>query len=247
METLNELGAALAAAQAEMSNPTKNTKNSFLNSSYADLAECTKVAHESLAAHGIGVIQAVHGDRLRTTLLHKSGQMIADDGIPLMGFETAKNSMQAFGSAVTYARRYGLCAMVGLAQADDDGNSAGKRKKPSAKDLDKIFPGSEQNDAPGSSESNAKAPPDPELPDDGDAPVEPLKLAYEDSHQFYKEYLDELTKIFNDEGIGPRDRMSALKAFEQTNEDGLASIPVVGREALEDKRKKYNKALGAKK
>ena len=137
--------------------------------------------------------------------------------------------------------------MVGLAQADDDGNSAGKRKKPSAKDLDKIFPGSEQNDAPGLAQSNAKAPPEPDLPDDGDAPVEPLKLAYEDSHKFYKEYLEELTKIFNDEGIPPRDRMSALKAFEKVNEDGLASIPAAGRTTLEDKRLEFNATLGPKK
>jgi hypothetical protein len=78
-------------------------------------------------------------------------------------------------------------------------------------------------------------------------PVEPLKLAYDDSHQFYKDYLDELDKIYKDEGISSRDRMTAMKKFMEANMEGLNSIPETGKNKLELKRKGYNKILGAKK
>jgi hypothetical protein len=69
-----------------------------------------------------------HGPVLRTTLLHKSGQWIASE-VPLMVGE--KSTMQTLGSAITYARRYGLAAMVGVvADEDDDGNAASKELAP---------------------------------------------------------------------------------------------------------------------
>ncbi len=54
-----------------------------------------------------------------TVLMHSSGQWIASTGKYIVG----KQDIQGEGGAVTYARRYGLAAMIGLAQEDDDGNS----------------------------------------------------------------------------------------------------------------------------
>jgi hypothetical protein len=56
-----------------------------------------------------------------TRLLHGSGQWIQDGGVPLI---PSKQDMQGLGSALTYSRRYGLMAMVGIAPEDDDGNAA---------------------------------------------------------------------------------------------------------------------------
>ena len=72
---------------------------------------------ESLGALGINI---------KTRLLHKSGQFIETNcAIPPAGQDPQK-----YGSAVTYGRRYGLQAAVGLAAIDDDGESAMNRNKP---------------------------------------------------------------------------------------------------------------------
>ena len=60
---------------------------------------------------------------LVTTLLHTSGQWMRSELLVTPKDETS----QAMGSALTYARRYALCAMVGVAQVDDDGNAASGR------------------------------------------------------------------------------------------------------------------------
>lgn len=177
---------------------------------------------------------------------NKYGRHDEDTGAVSIAGLKGEARANAILKAITKAKRRVTLSICGLGWIDEveADDIPGKTVKHT---LDELFPDDLKNGAPELPQIDNSPPFEPDLPDDEDVPVEPLKLAYEDSHQFYKEYLDELTKIFNDEGIGPRDRMSALKAFEQTNEDGLASIPVVGREALEDKRKKFNKVLGAKK
>jgi hypothetical protein len=59
---------------------------------------------------------------VRTMLIHKSGQTISGR----MLVKPTKNDMQGLGSAITYARRYGLQAITGLPTEDDDGNHASK-------------------------------------------------------------------------------------------------------------------------
>lgn len=115
--------AAFVKAQAEMTNPKKGADNPFFNSKYADLTSCWLACKGALAEHDIGVMQGVHGERMMTTLIHSSGETLNDEGIPLVGYANAKNPMQAMGAAITYARRYGLCSMLGMAPEDDDGNS----------------------------------------------------------------------------------------------------------------------------
>lgn len=130
-ESIIELGTALALAQAEMSNPAKNAKNPFFKSSYADLAEVINISKPTLAKFGLSIIQmpyAMNGHvGVETMIIHKTGEYITSRlNMPL----GAKKDAQAVGSAITYARRYSLAAMAGIAQEDDDGNNA-SGKKPS--------------------------------------------------------------------------------------------------------------------
>ena len=123
-ENKSTIFTALVAAQGEMTNPKTNTDNSFFNSKYADLTECWKACSEALKNNDLAVIQTVVEDRLVTRLIHASGQDLKDGGVPLLGYTNSKNPAQALGASITYARRYGLCAMLGLSpdKDDDDGN-----------------------------------------------------------------------------------------------------------------------------
>jgi len=124
-EQINELAAALAKAQAEIENPTKNTTNSHFKSRYADLAGGLTTIRPTLAKHGLAVTQLTSADgdmiTLHTRLMHASGQWLeATYPVCRLG------KHQEMGSALTYARRYALFAAIGVAgeDDDDDGNSA---------------------------------------------------------------------------------------------------------------------------
>jgi hypothetical protein len=124
-DAIGELLGALAKAQGKISNALKDKKNPFFKSNYADLASVWDACREPLSANGIAVIQTMEGPKqdmfLVTWLGHASGQWIKSK-IPLMN---AKQDPQSLGSAITYARRYALSAMVGVcADDDDDGEAA---------------------------------------------------------------------------------------------------------------------------
>ena len=119
---------ALAAAQASMGKALKQSNNPHFRSKYADLGNVMDACMPALNANGIAVIQSVGRDEngmfLRTVLRHAgSDGWLEDGGMPLI---VNKNDMQGLGSAITYARRYGLMAMAGIAPEDDDGNAAAK-------------------------------------------------------------------------------------------------------------------------
>ena len=118
---------ALALAQAEMGKALKDSANPAFRSKYADLASVMDACMPALSKHGIAVLQpAYHDDtgRYVKTIFHhgESGESV-ECMVPLI---IAKNDMQGYGSAVTYARRYGLMGMAGIAPEDDDGNAAAK-------------------------------------------------------------------------------------------------------------------------
>ena len=83
---------------------------------------------EALDKNGLAIWQSIteEGDRLITRLYHTSGQWM-EGYTPLI---IAKNDMQGLGSAYTYARRYGLMAMMGIAPEDDDGQAASSKVIP---------------------------------------------------------------------------------------------------------------------
>jgi hypothetical protein len=124
-ENIGELAAALAKAQSAMPNASKDATNPHFKSRYADLASIWDACRKPLTDNGLAVIQAPVSVEagyvgLTTTLLHASGQWIAETvSAPL-----TQNTAQSVGSALTYLRRYALAAMVGVAPDDDDGNTA---------------------------------------------------------------------------------------------------------------------------
>jgi hypothetical protein len=132
-ETIGALAAALSKAQADITGALKDSSNPFFKSKYADLASCWDACRKQLAANGLSVIQTTQmteqGLMLVTTLAHASGEWIAGQ-MPVL---TKDASPQGQGSGITYARRYALAAIVGLAQVDDDAEAAQGRKTEPAK------------------------------------------------------------------------------------------------------------------
>lgn len=126
-EQINEIGAALAKAQGAIENATKDKANPFFKSTYADLAGIWDACRAALSSNGLSVVQTPEqsekGVLVSTMLLHSSGQWIS--GSYLM--PVSKFDAQSIGSAITYARRYALAAMVGVAPEDDDGSAENNR------------------------------------------------------------------------------------------------------------------------
>jgi hypothetical protein len=118
------LAVALAKAQGEMRHAAKDNVNPHFRSRYADLAGVIDACREPLAKNGLSWSQLpTVGDgqvRVRTVLMHASGEWISSE----LSLPVSKHDAQGIGSAITYARRYALSAMVGVAQDDDDGNAA---------------------------------------------------------------------------------------------------------------------------
>jgi hypothetical protein len=121
------IATALVKAQANMGKALKQADNDHFRSKYADLGNVMDACMPALNEAGIAVIQPTgedeHGRYVETILIHgESGETLACR-VPLI---INKNDMQAYGSAVSYARRYGLLSMAGVASAsdDDDGNAA---------------------------------------------------------------------------------------------------------------------------
>ena len=117
--------AALAAAQAEMGAALKDSVNPAFKSKYADLAAVIEAVRGPLTRHGISFFQPMaegeFGRGVKTILSHGDTDTHIDCTVPLI---VGKGDMQGLGSAITYARRYGLMAMAGIAADDDDGNAA---------------------------------------------------------------------------------------------------------------------------
>ena len=131
-ESIADIAAALSKAQASITGALKDSANPFFKSKYADLASCWDACRKPLTDNGLAVIQTIEAGEGRavlvTTLAHSGGEWIKSY-CPIL---TKDDSPQALGSAITYARRYALAAMVGLAQIDDDAEAAQGRHKVSA-------------------------------------------------------------------------------------------------------------------
>ncbi len=129
--TIGKLAEAMAKVQIEISKAHKDSMNPFFKSKYADLTSVWDACREPLSKHDLAVVQTnTVGTEgylvLVTTLMHKSGEWI-EGTLPI---KPVKNDPQGIGSAMTYARRYALSAMVGICPDDDDGEVAMGRKRP---------------------------------------------------------------------------------------------------------------------
>jgi len=124
---MKNIATALAAAQINMGKALKQANNPHFRSKYADLGSVMDACLPALNERGIAVIQPTgedeHGRFIETLLIHGESGETLSCRVPLI---IGKNDMQGYGSAVTYARRYGLMAMAGIAPEDDDGNAAAK-------------------------------------------------------------------------------------------------------------------------
>ena len=124
-DDIKELALALSKTQSILKGALKDSNNPFFKSKYADLASVWEACREPLAANGLSVVQMPCNDTpdsvaLETILMHTSGQWISS----VFSMPVSKHDAQAVGSAITYARRYALAAVVGIAPEDDDGNLA---------------------------------------------------------------------------------------------------------------------------
>ena len=127
---LDKLAAALAKAQSEITGAKSKSTNPYFKSKYADLYEVLEATRPILSKNGLSIVQTtdkveVIGEtaflNVGPPLMHTSGQWIRSyTPLPI---EKPVNCHK-LGSAFTYGRRYGLAAIVGIAQMDDDGNAA---------------------------------------------------------------------------------------------------------------------------
>ena len=123
---IDKLATALSKVQGELEGAKSESTNPFFKSSYADLHTVITSSFPFLSKHGLSVSQGneiIQGAVCVTTLLmHESGQWLRSKiKVPM-----PKTDAQGVGTACTYGRRYGLSAIVGVAQYDDDGNSIRK-------------------------------------------------------------------------------------------------------------------------
>src|SRR5262249_4903576 len=131
-ETIGKVAGALAKAQAELENPEKTLtatipsvfpREESRTFRYASLASGLEIVRRCLSKHEIATVQATAIDRdgglikLTTTLVHGSGEGIAAVGPVCPVNETA--AAHRMGAALTYARRYALFTLVGIAGEDD--------------------------------------------------------------------------------------------------------------------------------
>jgi hypothetical protein len=131
-EQIDQIAAALAAAQATIKDASKDRQG--YGYKYADLANVLQIVRPALTAQGIAILQDTEtiADHISvaTRLVHSSGQWIESEHLALL-IEAKKglSAAQCAGSVVTYARRYSLAAMVGLSQEDDDAGGAEDKPK----------------------------------------------------------------------------------------------------------------------
>lgn len=120
----------------------KTAKAGAYSYKYASLNSILDAVTPAIHKHGFALRQAIISleDRtvLKTELLHKDGGII-DGGQYLLSVRDA-NDPQAMGSAITYARRYALTALLGIAPDDDDDGQAAQATKPAAKKQEPIGP-----------------------------------------------------------------------------------------------------------
>jgi len=127
-DSIGALAKAMSQAQGKMKGAAKDSANPFFKSKYADLASVWDACRDALADAGVAVFQPARAEGAKVTvttmLAHSEGEWLSED----LTVTAKEESPQAVGSAITYARRYGLASMVGVAPEDDDGEAAHGRE-----------------------------------------------------------------------------------------------------------------------
>ncbi len=127
--TIGKIASAMAQFQKELTPASKDSKNPYFNSNYSDISEVLKACQKLLGENNIALNQGSYTDTktglfsVWTQLTHTSGEYIRTGVAVSLG----KKDNHSIGAALTYGRRYGLAAMCGISQADDDGNSTSEK------------------------------------------------------------------------------------------------------------------------
>lgn len=124
-ESVANLAQALSMAQGEIQSAQKDARNPHFNNTFASLKEVRQACQAPLSKHKIAITQIPQFSEtemwLETVLMHASGDWI----MSRYPIRPTRNDPQSLGSAITYAKRYAMSAMVGIvADDDDDGNLA---------------------------------------------------------------------------------------------------------------------------
>jgi len=121
-DSISKLSTALVAFHSKMGKVSKDSVNPYFNSKYASLSTILTAVTPVLTEAGLSIVQMPTGENeLQTTLIHSSGEWISST----MKLAPIKSDPQAQGSAITYARRYAVGAILSLnIDEDDDANAA---------------------------------------------------------------------------------------------------------------------------
>lgn len=129
---MKQIATALVKAQLEMVAPKKGSVNPFFKNKYADLNDVLSAVVPALNANGIVLLQPlvnIEGKNfVKTVLMHESGETF--ESLAEI-FCSKQNDAQAYGSGISYARRYSLSSICGIGSEDDDGQKA-VQPKPNA-------------------------------------------------------------------------------------------------------------------
>lgn len=178
--TIAELAKALCKAHRDIKHAARTQENPFFRSKYADLADVKDACRAALTDNGLSFLHTVDSTDGETVtvacmLIHESGEWISCSLTVKPGKARARPqnnqqqqrersdgdsgdagtvTLQAIGSAITYARRFTLAAMAGVATEDDDGNGASLPQGPPARQRD-VPPGRTKAAEPGNVDRKA--------------------------------------------------------------------------------------------
>jgi hypothetical protein len=130
-DTITKIAPALVAAAGQLQGIAPDSTNPAFRSKYISLDALMAAVRPVLAQHGLAVMHGTKhpetseggklvGLTIETRILHNSGEWIASS----IAVPVTKSDAQGAGSAISYGRRYGLSALLGLTAEDDDGNAA---------------------------------------------------------------------------------------------------------------------------
>jgi hypothetical protein len=135
-ESIANLAKALSTVQGKLTHAKKDSANPFFKSKYADLESVWDACRDLLASNGLAVAQfpGLYSEldksmSLTTILTHNSGEWISQE----MSMPLSKVDAHGCMAILTYMRRASLAAVIGVVQADDDGNTAVNKSQPVVK------------------------------------------------------------------------------------------------------------------
>jgi hypothetical protein len=125
-ESILKIAPALLEAQKKIGHAPKSGNNPFFHSTYSTLGDVMEVCKTPLNEQGITILQPVGTSELglttvETVLLHESGEWISET---MQISVKTQNNPQEQGSAISYAKRYSLQALVFIPSEDDDAEAA---------------------------------------------------------------------------------------------------------------------------